>query len=234
MMNSVFLIDGGFFSHKLKSFKTTFLPEDVVNFVENVRGAYDKDYRLLRIYYYDCEPSDAKTITPISKTAIDYKASELYRERMDFLGRLRRTDFVSVREGRLVFRGWSLKKERMAPLMDPRETGKVPAANEPSQPRPFADSDFEPDFEQKGVDIKIGLDIAWISMGGIAQRIYLVTGDSDFVPAMKFARRSGVQVFYFSLAHGVRNELKDHADVLVQKPLRELLEMKVIKRVSSS
>ena len=80
------------------------------------------------------------------------------------------------------------------------------------------------------MDIKIGLDIAWISMGGIAQRIYLVTGDSDFIPAMKFARRSGVQVVFLTLAHGVRDELKDHADVLIEKPLKELLEMKGIKR----
>jgi uncharacterized LabA/DUF88 family protein len=90
---------------------------------------------------------------------------------------------------------------------------------------PLSDSDFQPDFEQKGVDIKIGLDIAWISMGRIAQRIYLITGDSDFIPAMKFARRSGVQVVFLTLAHGVRDELKDHADVLIEKSLKELLEV---------
>lgn len=46
----------------------------------------------------------------------------------------------------------------------------------------------------KRVDMKIGLDVAWLASKGIVDRIILVTADTDFVPAMKFARREGVQV----------------------------------------
>jgi uncharacterized LabA/DUF88 family protein len=211
-MNSAFLIDGGFFIHKLREFRSSVSSEDVMTLVKNVRAAHDASYRLLRIYYYDCAPSDAKTESPIQRIAVDYRATTQFRKQTEFLSALRRADYVSVREGRLIFRGWSLKKNRLFPA------GGAPA------PTAFNDTDFQPDFEQKGVDIKIGLDIAWLSMGGIAQRIYLVTGDSDFVPAMKFARRAGVQVYFLTLAHGVRDELKDHADVLVETPLKELLE----------
>ena len=116
-------------------------------------------------------------------------------------------DYVSVREGRIAFRGWALKKN---PVVS-------------SLPSPLTDNDYRPDFEQKGVDTKIGLDIAWISMGGIAQRTYLVTGDSDFIPAMKFARRSGIQVFLYTLAHGVTDEMKDHSDVLVEESIKSIL-----------
>ena len=100
--------------------------------------------------------------------------------------------------------------------MDAKGRKKPPAG-------PLTDADYKPDFEQKGVDIKIGLDIAWISLGKIAERIYLATGDSDFIAAMKLARRSGVQVFLFTFAHGVVNELKDHADVLDERPIKDVL-----------
>ena len=181
------------------------MPSDIAKFVEKVREKYDQGNELLRIYYYDCQPSDAQTVLPVSKAPLSYKNSPLYRDRMQFLAALKRADFVAVREGRLYFRGWTLKDEKNPPA------------------GPLTDADYVPDFEQKGVDIKIGLDIAWIGLGKIAERIYLVTGDSDFIAAMKFARRSGVQVFLFTFAHGVVNELKDHADVLDERPIKDVL-----------
>ena len=47
--------------------------------------------------------------------------------------------------------------------------------------------------------------------------LVLVSGDSDMVPAMKFARREGVRIFLHTLgnATGVREELKAHADVVL-------------------
>jgi uncharacterized LabA/DUF88 family protein len=63
--------------------------------------------------------------------------------------------------------------------------------------------------------MKIGLDVAWLSSKGIVERIILVTADSDFVPAMKFARREGVQVILVTMGHMlVKRELKVHADEL--------------------
>jgi uncharacterized LabA/DUF88 family protein len=47
--------------------------------------------------------------------------------------------------------------------------------------------------------------------------IVLVTGDSDFVPAMKFARREGAQLVLVTLGHGVRDSLGEHADIVVDR-----------------
>lgn len=81
--------------------------------------------------------------------------------------------------------------------------------------RSFIDDDFKPDIKQKSVDMKIGLDVAWLSGKQIVERIILVTADSDFVPAMKFARREGTQVILVTMGHLlVKNELKEHADEL--------------------
>ena len=206
-MDSVFLIDGGFFSRRIKdSLNRISQPQDVSDFVNAVRKKHDGQYRLLRIYYYDSPPSNAKAVTPILRSPIDFGASAQFKHQSKLLSDLKRMDYVSVREGRVAFRGWALKKGL---LLSP-----------PSTP---SDNDYRPDFEQKGVDTKIGLDMAWISMGRIAQRIYLVTGDSDFIPAMKFARRSGIQVFLYTLAHGVTDEMKDHSDVLVEDSIKSIV-----------
>lgn len=45
--------------------------------------------------------------------------------------------------------------------------------------------------------------------------IVVVTGDSDLVPAFRFARREGVRVFLDHMGHGVRRELKAHADIII-------------------
>ncbi len=47
--------------------------------------------------------------------------------------------------------------------------------------------------------MRIGLDIAWLSLKRIVDAVVLVTGDSDFVPAMKFARKEGIRVYLEAL-----------------------------------
>ncbi len=72
-----------------------------------------------------------------------------------------------------------------------------------------------PNVEQKGVDFRIGLDIARLSLQRLVEVIVLITGDSDFTPAMKFAHREGVRVYLDHMGHGVKRELKVHADLIL-------------------
>lgn len=72
-----------------------------------------------------------------------------------------------------------------------------------------------PNVHQKGVDMRVGLDIASLTLKRQVDVIVLVTGDSDFVPAMKFARREGAQLFLVNLGHKVVDEMHEHADVIV-------------------
>lgn len=83
--------------------------------------------------------------------------------------------------------------------------------------------DITPDIQQKGVDMRIGIDIASISLKRYADVIVFVGGDSDFIPALKFARTEGRQVILFTLGHrGVLSELKASADVCVESSLNDL------------
>ena len=75
--------------------------------------------------------------------------------------------------------------------------------------------DLKPKIAQKGVDMRLGLDIASLTLKRQARIIALVTGDSDFVPAMKFARREGAQVFLVPLGHKIRDSMREHADLVL-------------------
>lgn len=69
-----------------------------------------------------------------------------------------------------------------------------------------------PHIEPKGVDLRIGLDIARRALRHHLETIVVVTGDSDLVPAFKFARREGLRVILDHLGAPVRRELEAHVD----------------------
>jgi len=75
--------------------------------------------------------------------------------------------------------------------------------------------DFKIDLKQKRVDIKIGLDIAWLSSKRIVDKIVLVTSDTDFIPAIKFARREGLIVFLCPMRQTVNQDLVIHSDDVI-------------------
>jgi uncharacterized LabA/DUF88 family protein len=61
--------------------------------------------------------------------------------------------------------------------------------------------------------MRIGLDIAAYSNNHAVERIVLVTNDTDCVPAMKYGRKSGLQMVIVELPNGrVATELVMHAD----------------------
>ncbi|SFP01515.1 NYN domain-containing protein [Paracoccus pantotrophus] len=100
----------------------------------------------------------------------------------------------AVRRGVLKFRGFKPKR--------------IPIAT-----APLTDEDFKPDFEQKGVDMRIGLDIANFSATRSVERIILLSGDTDCVPAMKHARINGLQIVVVAMPQSrLAKELKWHSD----------------------
>jgi len=113
---------------------------------------------------------------------------------------LLREPCFALRFGELVLEGWRLKKK----ILDK------------AVPKVEIDSTaIEPNIRQKGVDMRIGLDIASLTLKKQVQVIVLVTADSDFVPAMKFARREGAQLFLITLGHGIKDGMREHADLVI-------------------
>ncbi len=68
--------------------------------------------------------------------------------------------------------------------------------------------------QQKSVDMKIGLDIASMSYKKMVDKIVLISGDSDFVPAAKLARREGIEFVLDSMRTVIKADLQEHIDGL--------------------
>lgn len=62
--------------------------------------------------------------------------------------------------------------------------------------------------------MRIGLDIATVTLKRQAAIVILVSGDADFVPAAKLARREGVQFILDPLWQDVSPDLFEHIDGL--------------------
>lgn len=72
--------------------------------------------------------------------------------------------------------------------------------------------------EQKGVDVRLGLDLALQGRARVADVVYLVSGDDDLTEAVEEAQGSGVQVVVLSVpgqngrGHAVSKHLRRAAD----------------------
>ena len=159
------------------------------------------DEELFRIYCYHCLPYDGTQTHPLTKKQIDFSATPMFTAMHSLIQDLKVSDHVAVRLGELSFDGWRIKAYAAKDIIKTN--------------RALVPDDFQSDLKQKSVDIKIGLDVAWLSSKSIVERIILVTADSDFIPAMKFARREGVQVILVTLGHNLlKKEMREHSDEL--------------------
>jgi uncharacterized LabA/DUF88 family protein len=159
------LIDGGFLRVVAKKAKKTYDPDFIEKFAHACKAA---DESIFRILYYDCALYEGTVKLPVSGNPYTFKSSDAW------LHALSHKDLFAVRRGVLKFRGYKPKKTPVATST-------------------LTDTDFEPIFEQKGVDMRIGLDIAAYSDNKAVERIILVSADTDCVPALKYGRRAGLQ-----------------------------------------
>ncbi|MCX8486503.1 MAG: NYN domain-containing protein, partial [Crocinitomicaceae bacterium] len=79
----------------------------------------------------------------------------------------------------------------------------------------LGENDIEFPLNQKAVDMKIGLDIATLAFREQVDQIILIAGDSDFVPAAKFARREGVDFILDPMLNYIDPTLHEHIDGLM-------------------
>jgi uncharacterized LabA/DUF88 family protein len=194
------LLDLGFVLHKLRPLLGN-RQASAVEVRDFALRCIHADEELFRIYCYHCLPYGEQEIHPFTRAVIDFSTTPKFTTMSRFMRDLAVLDNVAFRSGQLSFDGWLIKRTSVPNII---RTGRALTGN-----------DFQPDLKQKHVDMKIGLVVAWLSSKGIVERIILVTADSDFVPAMKFARREGVQVVLVTMGHAlVKRELKVHADEL--------------------
>ena len=76
------------------------------------------------------------------------------------------------------------------------------------------DTNFKLGLQQKAVDMRFGVDIASLTLKRQADFLVLVTGDADFVPAAKMARREGASIILDPLWSNISADLYEHIDGL--------------------
>lgn len=199
----VLMLDGGFVKKKLeqrlKHFPTV---DDVVAFCTSVATKpLLRNTTLFRIYYYDAPPFEGTVTNPIDGSVTNFSTHANSARGKALTDSLELKPNFAVRRGIVNNTGWRLGAAALRSL----GTGS----------RPVTARDLVPDLHQKGVDMRIGLDIAFIALRHVADILVLVTGDSDFVPAMKFARREGMRVYLEHMGHGVLRALRAHADLVI-------------------
>ena len=195
------LIDGGFLKRKLGSRENPLTAQSVESFVERLKDNDAlRDFGLHRIYFYDAPPLRSTERKPLAGGDFKFSETRLARDNRRLHEELRGMPFVALRMGDLRFRGWTLNTHRL-----PKEQRELIIGS----------GDLVPNVHQKGVDMRVGLDIASLALKKHVDVIVLVTGDSDFVPAMKFARREGAQLFLVSLDHPIVEEMREHADLIL-------------------
>ena len=220
MPKCAILIDGGYFLKRLPAVRPDLDTNDadaVARAIRQlVRSHLDQLNSLFRLpnsaalhyrtFYYDAEPYGHKAHRPISGRAIDYAKTDQAQFRQRLFDVLRSSRNVAVRLGLVMrdpSRSWSLKSEPQKALL----AGSRAIAD-------LTDDDFVPALRQKGVDMRIGLDIASLTLKRQADFIVLVSGDADFVPAAKLARREGVRFVLDPLWQQIPASLNEHIDGL--------------------
>jgi uncharacterized LabA/DUF88 family protein len=203
------LLDGGFVIQKLaeRCKPKVFPTADEIEAIAHSIGTHPcvANQTRLRIYFYHAKPATGVLKNPLDSVTTDLAKTEIFKQHESLLDKLELRPDFALRLGELSTHAWKLGDRAMKSLM--------------KKARPIQANDLVPNIEQKGVDLRIGLDIARLALTQSVQSIVAVTGDSDLIPAFKFARREGLRVFLCHFNHGVKRELKAHADQVIEIPL---------------
>lgn len=198
------LIDGGFVRQKIKSrTKAPVTVSDIEGEIVRIKAdARLADYALLRVYFYDAPPASGVVTNPLDNSQTDLGAHPHAASNLSLQQKLELLPDFALRYGELSVQGWELGGAALRSL---KKNGA----------RQLVPSDLVPNIQQKGVDLRIGLDIARLALRDRVRAIVVVTGDSDMIPAFKFARREGVRVFLDHMGHGVKRDLLVHTDIVL-------------------
>ena len=215
------LLDGGFYLKRLASVRRDLDVSDPQAVVDSIQQLVDGHLRqinevyhypnpaqlLYRCFFYDAPPYAKKAHLPVSGRTINYAKSEQSQFRSKLLALLRNQPNFALRLGEVIKPGdadWILNPSVQKRLL----RGDITVSD-------LKDSDFTANLRQKGVDMRIGLDIASLTLKKFVSIIVLVSGDSDFVPAARLARREGVTVFLDPLRQSVPPDLSEHVDQMM-------------------
>jgi uncharacterized LabA/DUF88 family protein len=211
MIRTAILVDGGFYRKRAITIWGPRSPKDraweLVKYCnQHLKENYDNDkHHLYRILYYDCPPITKQVYHPLLRRAVDFSKSDMFSWTNDFFDELKKKRKVALRLG-------TLSENWINYTLKPEITKKLFTGTK--QLSDIVEDDFVLSIRQKGVDMKIGIDISALAIKKLADQIVLIAGDSDFVPVAKLARREGLDFILDPLWATITPTLFEHIDGL--------------------
>ena len=224
-MRVAVLIDGQFFLRRLRSLHRDdkdFDPWDAEKIADDLHkyaldhcryAKYDGQQKnekkeaniLYRVFFYDCPPFTGRVHSPLTNKLINFSKSKVAAFQNQLIDELKKKRKVALRLGELrnVENNWVIRSRAISALF--KRKRKL---------EDLTDDDISFELKQKQVDMKIGLDIASLAYKKLVDRIILVAGDSDFVPAAKVARREGIDFVLDPMWQHINEDLFEHIDGL--------------------
>lgn len=212
-IKTAILVDGGFYRKRAYKAFGDKEPQDRADELENYCKRHLKEkiggithyHQLYRIFYYDCPPSKKAVYNPITKKNDELSQSNQFSWTNQFFDCLKKKRKFALRLG-------ELSDSSIGYYLSPSKTKEIISGK--LSPDKISESDLKLMIDQKGVDMRIGLDIASLVYKKQVDQIVLISGDSDFVPAAKLARREGVDFVLDSLGAKIKDNLFEHIDGL--------------------
>lgn len=201
------LVDGGYYRNRALDIwgkkKPNERADELYTYCMDHIKKSDEPRDLYRIFYYDCPPMKRTMKYPISKIDIDFSTASKTKWAKDLHNCIAEKRKVAMRMGELAESTafFALK----ATVIDDLLSGKRQFAD-------LTDNDFYVEVKQKGVDMRIGLDVASLAYGGYVDQIILIAGDSDFLPVAKMARRHGLDFILDPMKQNIKSNLRIHVD----------------------
>lgn len=212
MIKVAILVDGGYYRKRANSlFGEKTAKERAQELQEyclkHLQQKHIETY-LYRIFYYDCLPSEKTIYNPITKKSDALGKTSLFTWQNAFLKELKSKRKFAIRLGRLseLNLRYVIKHESMKSLL----SGEISVSD-------LSEEDFSLNIQQKGMDMKLGTDIASMALKHQVDQMILIAGDSDFVPAAKLARREGIDFILDPMGNTITDDLSEHIDGIKSK-----------------
>lgn len=207
MIKTAILVDGAFYRKRAYNLFGDLSPferaKELSNYCKRHIREEKENAQLYRVFYYDCPPIEKKLYHPLLKRQIDLSKTSDYAWANEFFKELKHQRKFALRLGRLA-------EEQAQFIIKPDSFKKILNGNK--QLTELTEDDFTLSVTQKGVDMRIGIDISSLAFKKQVDQIILISGDSDFVPAAKQARREGIDFILDPMRSPIKEDLFEHID----------------------
>lgn len=207
MIRTAILVDGAFYRKRAYNLFGDKTPAERAKELSSYCHRHIKEEKeeshLYRVFYYDCPPMAKKVYHPLLKRQIDLEKTADFSWANEFFKELKHQRKFALRLGRLA-------EEQAQFNIKPDSFRKV--LNGTLKLEDLDEKDFALSVTQKGVDMRIGIDISSLAFKKQVDQIILISGDSDFVPAAKQARREGIDFILDPMRSPIKDDLFEHID----------------------